>query len=84
MTENPPHSLPPPHVGYDYREFVHHLDGMNLTEAEQIELLNTLWTLMCDFVALGFEIHPVQHAEKACGKVRKPSVSHPLEDAGVL
>lgn len=55
-------------VTVDFEKYVHHLDGMDLTEAEQAQLLQTLWNIACEFMLLGFDIHPVQQVQKACGK----------------
>jgi len=50
-----------PTLTFDIEEFQHHLDGSNLTDAEKEELLKTLWEIICEFVFLGFGVHPVDH-----------------------
>ena len=50
-----------PTLTFDVEEFQHHLDGSNLTDAEKEELLKTLWEMICEFVFLGFGVHPVDH-----------------------
>lgn len=40
-----------------YREY---LDGFDLSEEEQNELLKTLWTIMAGFVDLGFGVDSIQ------------------------
>lgn len=49
-----------PALTFDPSEFVSHLEGCDLNEAEQTELLNILWQIVVQFVDLGFGIHPVQ------------------------
>lgn len=48
-----------------------HLDGFDLTEAEKMELLQALWSIMGSFVERAFNDDPVQHVldatEKATG-----------------
>ena len=44
----------------DLSEFAHYLDGLELTEDEQSELLQTLWGIMCAFADYGFGIEPTQ------------------------
>ncbi len=46
----------------DLREYLVHLDGMNLSEAQKIELLQTLWPIMSAFVDLAFDTDRVQQA----------------------
>ncbi len=41
----------------DYR---HHLDGIELTEAQQNELLETLWQIMSTMVDIGWGVDSVQ------------------------
>jgi hypothetical protein len=46
----------------DLREYLAFLDDTNLTEAQKIELLRTLWSIMSAFVDLAFGTDPVQQA----------------------
>lgn len=66
--------------GADYQRFV--CDG-DLTEAQQRELLETLWTIVVNFVDLGFRIHPIQQVgnDKALSPVSTGMLgSSPLTD----
>ena len=47
---------------FDAAEFAHYVADFDLTEAQQNQLLETLWVIMVGFVDLGFHIHPVQQA----------------------
>lgn len=40
----------------------------NIPEEQRKELLQTLWALVCELVLMGWEMHPLQHAENTCGK----------------
>lgn len=44
----------------DLREYLAFLDDTNLSEAQKIELLQTLWSIMSAFVDLAFGTDPVQ------------------------
>jgi hypothetical protein len=46
----------------DLREYLAFLDDTNLTEAQKIEQLQTLWSIMSAFVDLAFGTDPVQQA----------------------
>jgi len=46
----------------DLREYLAFLDDTNLSEAQKIELLQTLWSIMSAFVDLAFGTDPVQQA----------------------
>lgn len=46
----------------DLREYLAFLDDTNLSEAQKIELLQTLWSIMSAFVDLAFGMDPVQQA----------------------
>lgn len=48
----------------DYRQYV---EALNLSEEQEQELLQTLWTIIVSFVDLGFGIESVQQA------IKKPS-----------
>lgn len=52
----------------DLQAYLHHLDGLGLTEEEALTCLQQLYDVALQFVYLGFNIHPVQQAEKTCGK----------------
>lgn len=44
----------------DLREYLQHLEGLNISEAQKLELLQTLWSIMSAFVDLAFGTDPVQ------------------------
>lgn len=44
----------------DYREYV---QDMNLSDSQEQELLGALWSIIVQFVDLGFEIEPVQRTK---------------------
>ena len=46
----------------DLREYLAFLDGSNLSDAQKIELLQTLWSIMSAFVDLAFGTDPVQQS----------------------
>ncbi|MBT3011720.1 MAG: hypothetical protein KME41_08355 [Candidatus Thiodiazotropha sp. (ex Lucina pensylvanica)] len=44
----------------DVEKYREHIKDLDLSEAEQTELLKTIWTIMAAFVDLGFGIDSVQ------------------------
>ncbi len=57
-----------PVVTVDYKRYAHYLDNSDLTEDEKAEYLQTIWNIICEFVSLGFGVHPLQQIDDACGK----------------
>ena len=55
-------------VTFDYELYAHYLDDDDLTESQKLEFLETLWNILNQFVALGFNVHPLQQAKIACGE----------------
>jgi hypothetical protein len=51
-----------PRLTFDAKEYMAHLDGLDLTDAQKHQMLEALWSIMVSFVDLGFGIHPVQQA----------------------
>ncbi len=47
-------------LSFNPAEFAAYVADFDLSEAQQRELLETVWTMMVGFVDLGFRIHPVQ------------------------
>ena len=53
----------------DVALYQHYLDNSDLSDEDKHEFLHALWNLVCEFVMLGFEVHPLQQIpENACGK----------------
>jgi hypothetical protein len=59
---------PPPTLTLDVEYYQKYLDDSDLTEAQKTELLETLWAIICEFVMMGFNVHPVQQAQQSSGK----------------
>lgn len=55
----------PPTLRIDWDLYGAYLENSDLTEAEQREFIQTLWTIVVSFVDLGLGIHPLQ---QACGE----------------
>lgn len=56
-------------ITVDYDLYAHYLADTDLSEEQKLEFLQTLWNIICEFVALGFEVHPAQQAKNACGEL---------------
>lgn len=57
-----------PTLEVDYALYEKYLDDTDLTEAQKHEMIDGLWRIICDFVAIGFHVHPVQQAVENCGQ----------------
>lgn len=51
-----------PALSFDPDAYAGFLDDGEMTEAQQREFLEALWSILVAFVDLGFRIHPVQQA----------------------
>lgn len=51
-----------PALQFDAAAYIHFLDGCDWTEAQKLEFTEALWQIVCQFVDLGFGLHPVQEA----------------------
>jgi len=49
-------------IQFDAQEFVHFLAESDLTEVEKLEYVQTIWTIVLQFVDMGFGLHPIQQA----------------------
>jgi len=67
-----------PIITLDYDAYAHYLEDSNLTEDQKREFLQALWSIICDFVALGFNVHPAQQVQNACGKLPEKSGNLPI------
>jgi len=43
-------------IQFDPQEYLHHLEGMELTDDQAEAILATLWGILVQFVDLGFEV----------------------------
>lgn len=65
-------------VMVDYEKYVHLLEDSDLSDDQKQEFLQAVWGIICEFVSLGFGVHPVQQAQSACGKQPEITVNQPL------
>lgn len=65
---------PRPILNIDVAEFEHYLAECEGTEKEKREYLELISQIVCELVMIGFEIHPLQQAQEACGKPLKSPV----------
>ena len=48
------------HLSFDFHEFGHFVEDSELTEEEQKELLEALWTILIQFIDMGFGSQSLQ------------------------
>lgn len=78
LASNPAVKNARPTVSIDYEKYAHFLDDTYLTEDQRREYLDTIWKIICEFVSLGFGVHPLQQAQDACGQIEQNSENPPL------
>ena len=74
----------PAAITVDYEAYAHFLDGSELSEDQKRAFLQALWALVCEFVALGFDVHPVQQAQDACEQLPRNRTNPPYSDADAV
>lgn len=87
QTKNDPNSQnnkAAPSITLNVDLYAQYLEGTDLTEDQKREFLDTLWNIICEFVALGFNVHPVQQAQSACGKLPDTAASPPILGADAV
>jgi hypothetical protein len=78
-------NIPKPTLTLDMELYQHYLDDSDLSDAEKAELLETLWSIICEFVRLGFGVHPVQQVtQEPCGKLEIPTLNATQTDSSAL
>ena len=82
MNPKPPtpqaHEREPTHhkaLTLDLEKYLAPLKDWDISEDQKTEFIHTLWNLLRNFAEIGFEIHPVQLAEKQ----REESTGEPAE-----
>ena len=73
-----------PIITLDYDLYAHYLEDSDLSEAEKREFIETMWGFIVDLMSIGYEIHPVQQAQEACGKLSESSVNPPHSRAEMV
>ena len=71
-------------ITVDYDLYARYLEDADLTEEQKREFLQALWTIICEFVALGFGVHPLQQAQSPCGKQPESGGKPPMSAPCVL
>jgi len=70
-----------PTLTLDVDLYQRYLDESDLTDAQKKELLETLWSIICEFVRLGYGVHPLQQIlPETGGKAAQTSTALPLPD----
>lgn len=52
---------------FDWKLYEEYLDNADLTDEEKEQFIETLWSIIINFIDLGFGIHPVQQVDKSNG-----------------
>jgi hypothetical protein len=73
-----------PVITFDYSLYDHYLDDTDLSDAQKREFLETMWNLIVELMSLGFDVHPVQQARDACGKLPECLSNPPISKPGAV
>ncbi len=68
-----------PIVTVDYDLYAQYLDDADISEDDKHELIQMIWNIIFEFASLGFDIHPLQQIEGACGQKSKTGEFRPQE-----
>lgn len=71
-------------IDFDPLEFVHFLEETGWSDDEKIEYATLVWNIVCEFVAMGFEVHPLQQAQNSSGKLHVSPSEAPAERAEMV
>ena len=69
-------------IEFGPREFHHFLEDTDWSDAQKTEYASLVWNIVCEFVAMGFGVHPVQLAQVSGGKpggIRTEGTGSPAE-----
>ena len=79
----PTHERGPPNLAiqFDAQEFAHFLEESDLTHEQKLEYIRTVWSIVLQFIDLGFGIHPLQ---QACGSFDEAAVLCGVADSDAL
>ena len=84
VSELPDRACEPPVVFVDYERYAHLLDHSDASDEEKRAFLQALWEIVCQFVALGYGVHPVQQGQETCGKPPENRTNQPLSRADAV
>lgn len=60
---------PPNILHVDTARFAHHLESWDASEDDKAEYLTLIWRIVCQFVDIGYGIHPLSSAtQESCGQ----------------
>lgn len=71
-------------IEFDAAEFVHFLNEADWSDEQKAEYVTLVWNIVCEFVALGWGVHPVQLARKGCGKLADARAESVVSESDVL
>lgn len=77
------HAAASPDFPLDLSAYAPLLEDEDLTDTERDQLLELLWTIIVEFVAMGFHAHPVEAAQ-TCGQEAERHSERPIEGSDLL
>lgn len=71
-------------IKFDAAEFMQFLDATDWSDDQKTEYLNLVWEIVCEFVSLGFGVHPIQQAQGSCGQLSENASQPPIAARRVI
>lgn len=68
-------------VTVDVEAYQNYLDGSGMSDTQKREFLEAVWSIIVNFVELGFGVHPLQ---ETCGQDAEHGLRGGFQDAGML
>lgn len=73
-----------PTLHIDVHQYQHYLDDADISDKDKKELLELLWDIICEFVQLSFNVHPLQQAQENCGQSHKEVLQTTINNSATL
>tara|TARA_R100000789_G_scaffold17692_1_gene20711 strand:- start:100 stop:465 length:366 start_codon:yes stop_codon:yes gene_type:complete len=77
-------SAGPPAIGFDAAEFFHFVEETGWSDEQKAEYITLVWNIVCEFVAMGWGVHPIQQAQETCGQSDKNCDLGPNGESDVI
>ncbi len=72
-------AIPP--LTFDAQEYWHFVEDYDMTDKAKHKLLEAIWSIVVEFVDIGFGVHPIQ---QACGKLDGRSSNAAILEPGMV
>ncbi len=71
-------------IDFDPAEFLHFLAHTDWPDEQKLEYATLVWGIVCQFVAMGHNVHPLQLAQKSSGQASGKDVAQSNKPSKML